>query len=285
MWCAKYNANGNDFIIFHSFVRRDYSILAKKLCDRHSGIGADGLVVLLPSDKFAYEWDFYNADGSSADMCGNASRCVGHYALWQNLAESKHSFLSKAGEIKLRVENDLVEVDFGKVQLLQDKLDDTLLGEQLALLDSGVPHLVAFVENNQSLLDFTKPLSNPTNPNHANLKIPKLKIPNIKILRDLRHKYNANVNLAYIIDREHICLATYERGVEDITLACGTGAASVFYLALKKGLIETNATLIPPSGDELYMRFENKEVYFKGKVSKVCDIYIGDFFTKIIKGN
>ena len=74
MQLHKYNANGNDFIIFHSFIKKDRSTLAIELCDRHKGLGADGLIVLIPHKDYDFEWEFYNADGSLANMCGNGSR-------------------------------------------------------------------------------------------------------------------------------------------------------------------------------------------------------------------
>ena len=80
MKITKYSANGNDFIIFIAQKKIDRSELAKKLCHRQNGIGADGLVVVLPNKDYDFEWDFYNADGSHANMCGNASRAVAHFA-------------------------------------------------------------------------------------------------------------------------------------------------------------------------------------------------------------
>ncbi len=249
MWLTKYNASGNDFLIFHTFKKANYSNLAKKLCNRHSGIGADGLAVLLPHDQFAYCWDFYNSDGSKANMCGNASRCVGHYAYCNKLASRNHSFLSSAGEIKVQVRNNAIEVNLGVVTILRDNIQE--YGLYFTLLDSGVPHLVAFVKDKSQI-----PLTSNA------------------MLVNLREKYNANINIATIIDKNKIALMTYERGVEDITLACGTGMASAFYLAFTQQQINNNAILIPPSGDTLQCRIENNEIYFKGKVVKIGNINI-----------
>lgn len=76
MQIAKYNASGNDFVIFHTFKEQDFSGLAMKLCHRQSGIGADGLIVLLPHDTYDFKWKFYNSDGSDAAMCGMAQELV-----------------------------------------------------------------------------------------------------------------------------------------------------------------------------------------------------------------
>ncbi|RAX52272.1 diaminopimelate epimerase [Helicobacter sp. 16-1353] len=249
MWLSKYSASGNDFLIFHTFKKDDYSKLAKKLCNRHNGIGADGLVALLPHTKYAYEWDFYNSDGSNAEMCGNASRCVAHYAYKNQLAPKKHSFLAKAGEIKVEVNGLVVEVNFGKIKMLDKNIIENNL--HFYLLDSGVPHLVAFINEKSNL---------PKNKND--------------FLQNLRQKYNANVNLAYIKNKNKIHLATYERGVEEITLACGSGMAATFYLALSNKKIKNDCILIPPSGDKLHFRTEKNDVYFKGAVQKIGDVII-----------
>ena len=257
MHLAKYNANGNDFLIFHTFRRKNRADLARRLCERHSGVGADGLVVLLPHAKYAYEWDFYNADGSKAAMCGNASRCVAHYAVFEGLAGRDHSFLSGAGEIGVSVRGAVVETSFGRVRMLECGI--LRGGLEFSLLDSGVPHLVAFVRK-------------------------KSEIPSQKnaFLRDLRVEFNANVSLAYIVEgldspqnsKSQIALATFERGVEDITLACGTGAAAVFYAAFDAGKIAKTATLLPPSGESMECHIEGDCVFFKARVERVGEVWV-----------
>ena len=97
MFVAKYSANGNDFVIFHTFDKRDRTELAKELCNRQNGVGADGLIVLIPHAKYDFEWEFYNSDGSLAAMCGNGSRAAAHYAYINDIAPKKMSFLTGAG--------------------------------------------------------------------------------------------------------------------------------------------------------------------------------------------
>ena len=324
MLLTKYSASGNDFLITTAFRRANRASLAQKLCNRHNGIGADGLVVLLPHSRFAYRWEFYNADGSKANMCGNASRCVAHYAYANKIAPKNHSFLSGAGEIKVRVERNEVEVNLGKVRILRKNIAESLANSacsdfsrfhesrslqrtpsashsldsqkrknsstilefassvknskstadlspqdefalNFTLLDSGVPHLVAFVPH-LNLADFMP--TKDSGKNSQNFA------QNLAFLKNLRDKYNANVNLAFIADRDNVELLTYERGVENITLACGTGMCAVYYLAKTQNLINDKATLIPPSGDKIALRLENNEVCFKGKVIKIADIIV-----------
>lgn len=249
----KYSGSGNDFLIFHSFLHEDRSNLARKVCHRQNGIGADGLIVLLPHAKHFYEWEFYNADGSNAEMCGNASRCVAHYAYKNSLAPAKHSFLTQAGVIEVEVENDLVESNLGKYNILEvfDQKLEKFSGKWY-LIDTGVPHLVHFVSD---ILD----LDNPP----------------IPLLKNLREKYNANVNLAYIHDSQKISLLTYERGVEYITLACGTGMGAVFAIAKEFYRGDLSTTLIPPSKEKLVFKMNNGKISFKGHVKfiAVCEFF------------
>lgn len=253
---VKYSSNGNDFLIFttHTYDDGSRTALAKSVCERHNGIGADGMVAVIPAinKDYAYEWEFYNADGSVAKMCGNASRSVGHYAYVEGIAQKRHFFLSKVGLIGITLDDNdisLVQSDLGECALLQEYIiESNPYGvKSWNLLDSGVPHLVGFVSQENAL---------PTQKD--------------RLLEDLRHKYNANVSLGFIGEGA-ISYSTYERGVEDITQACGTGAIAVFALALKLGLCEKSAILIPPSKEllHLYMN-EDFHILFKGKVKRIA---------------
>lgn len=254
---VKYSSSGNDFLIFQSFERDDgsRSSLAKRVCERHNGIGADGMVVLLLGQDckdYAYKWEFYNADGSKARMCGNASRSIGHYAFAEGIAPRKHSFLTQAGNIGVEIDESdtsLVQSDLGAYTMMEECVIESnpYSVSTWALLDTGVPHLVGFVSD-KKMLTYTKD----------------------GLLKDLREKYNANVNLAYV-ENDRIFYMTYERGVEDITQACGTGAAAVFAMALRLGFCEKKALLIPPSNETLELQMtENQHILFKGKVQRIA---------------
>ena len=116
MQITKYNASGNDFVIFHSFQTFDRSELARKLCDRQKGVGADGLIVLLPHATYDFAWQFYNSDGSVASMCGNGTRACAHYAYTNQLADKTMRFLTGAGVISSIVEGDVVETELTSPQ-------------------------------------------------------------------------------------------------------------------------------------------------------------------------
>ncbi len=101
MIVTKYSANGNDFIIFIAQEHKDRSDLARRLCHRQNGVGADGMVVVIPHTNYDFEWEFYNSDGSVASMCGNASRAVAHFAHEKGISKGGRSeFLTGAGVLE-----------------------------------------------------------------------------------------------------------------------------------------------------------------------------------------
>lgn len=259
MIVSKYCASGNDFLIFHTFVSKNRGEYAVKMCNRFYGIGADGLVVLLPAalesengKKIAYKWEFYNSDGSIANMCGNASRAVTLYAYHNHIAGLKHNFLSKVGVI----ENSILSIKSEREAIVQSNLGhfsfegnfvesrrDNLYDFELIMV--GIPHLVCRCE---SLREFNALLDD------------------LEFLSFLRHKYDANVSVAFKGD-DSIQYATFERGVEGITQACGTGACAVFASFRE---FDKTYTLIPPSKERLQVSSKDNEIYFAGLVSLVA---------------
>ena len=241
MTYTKYSASGNDFVIFHTFIEKNYANDAIKLCNRTEGIGADGLVVIVPSNEADFKWQFYNSDGSDAAMCGNATRAVSHYAFTNNLvASNKMQFLTGAGLIKSHVENDIVETQLTAPKVVKDEF--TQDGFSWYLVDTGVPHLVTIVDD--------------------------LELYNHDLCAKMRYKHNANVNFAKI-ENGIIKVRTYERGVEGETLACGTGMAACFLRANNLGLVKDSTFVYPKSGEELTLSLKNGTIYFKGAVKKV----------------
>jgi diaminopimelate epimerase len=240
---AKYSASGNDFVIFHTFSKQNRSELAKLLCERQNGIGADGLIVLLPHASYDFEWEFYNSDGSVAEMCGNGSRAAAHYAHKQGLAPANMAFLTLAGVIKAQVEGNMVQSDLTP-PVIKDK-SIQINGKTWWLINTGVPHLVTF-DADINMFD-------------------------LKEARTLREHYNANVNIAAVLPDGSLKVRTYERGVEDETLACGTGMAAAFYRALQEAWIEGDAKVYPRSGETLYLGMDGETITFKGAVKDVFE--------------
>jgi len=242
MQIAKYNASGNDFVIFHTFKEEDRSALAKALCDRQKGIGADGLIVLLPHATYDFSWQFYNSDGSMASMCGNGTRACAHYAFTNALAPSSMRFLTGAGVIHSQVEGSVVETELTSPLRLSEPFEEH--GEVWYFYDTGVPHLVCFVED---VALFDK-----------------------EVARKMRYSHNANVNYV-CVHQECLHVRTYERGVEDETLACGTGMAASFYAAYGEKKVGESVKVYPTSGEELFLRIEQERLFFKGPVQNIFE--------------
>ena len=232
---SKYDASGNTFIIFHTNERKDYSNLAIKLCRDEN---VDGLIVLVPHIVYDFEWLFYNSDGSNASMCGNGTRAVAHYAYSNQIASSYMKFLTGAGEINCKVDGDIVETTMTKPKELKKPFTEN--GFDWWYVDTGVPHLVTIVDDLDKF--------------------------NLKLCSEMRIKYNANVNFAKV-ENNILKVRTFERGVENETLACGTGMTASFLRALDLKLVNNMIDVYPKSNEKLILRKENDNIYFKGKVT------------------
>ena len=239
MVVTKYDASGNDFVIFHTDIEKDYSALAKNVCDRKNSIGADGLIVLVPHDTLDFKWLFYNSDGSYAAMCGNGTRACAHYAYNNVLAPKSMSFLTGAGVISCEVDGNIVQTTMTEPKLIKKPFEED--GLQWYIIDTGVPHIVTIVEDLDSF--------------------------DLELCSKMRYKYDGNVNFAQVKDG-NLYVRTYERGVEGETLACGTGMVASFLRALDLGLIDKEVDVYPKSGEKLTIKKDDKHIYFKGAVKK-----------------
>ncbi|MEA3553463.1 MAG: diaminopimelate epimerase [Campylobacterota bacterium] len=236
MTITKYDASGNNFVIFHTNIRKDYSDLAIKLCKEED---VDGLIVLVPHMVFDFEWLFYNNDGSTASMCGNGTRAVAHYAFVNKIASNYMKFLTGAGEISCRVDDDIVETTMTQPKELKKPFKEN--GLEWWHVDTGVPHLVTVVDDLEKF--------------------------DLELCAKYRQAYNANVNFCKVEDGK-LKVRTYERGVENETQACGTGMVACFLRALELGLIPNSVEVTPKSGEKLTIRKDEKDnIYFKGKVT------------------
>jgi len=210
----KMNGAGNDFIIVDN---RDLSLSKEldadtiaALCDRHRGIGADGLLAVEPAQKGAdFRFRYYNADGGEAEMCGNGARCFGRFtAHLGEIILKKVTFETIAGTLTAEMIGEDVKIAMSEPKDLKLNTSAKIPDFDTALhfINTGVPHVVAFVANSDALdvLDvFT----------HGGA------IRNHQAFAPA----GTNVNFATVISPGHISIRTFERGVEDETLACGTG--------------------------------------------------------------
>lgn len=207
----KMNGAGNDFIVIDN---RDLTIsldtdTIAALCDRHRGIGADGLLAVEPAEHGAdYKFRYYNADGGEAEMCGNGARCFGFFTA--HLAETEEipssvSFETIAGTLTAELIGEDIRIAMSEPKDLELKTSARIenFHDDIHFINTGVPHAVAFVTDLENLPVTTHGRAIRTHDHFA---------PN-----------GTNANFATILAPDHIAIRTYERGVEDETLACGTG--------------------------------------------------------------
>ena len=245
MHFSKYSASGNDFLVFQTIHELQWSPMARALCDRHYGIGADGVIALLPDDSSDFKSVFIDRDGSFASMCGNGCRAAAHYANEYFLASNHVAINTPAGIIKCYVDNDIVRIRFSRAEVLQS--DITGRGYNWWLIDTGIRHLVTIVPDTDEF--------------------------DLDLCRELSQSYKAEVNFV-AIDQGKINIRTYEQSMNRETLACGTGIAAAFYRAFKEQKINENVFAIVKSGEELQVWWDKEHIYYRGKVTKVFDANI-----------
>lgn len=241
---TKLQATGNDFVLIHSEEERNWSALAKDICDRHFGVGADGLIILTPSMVADLGMRLFNQDGSEAEVCGNGVRCVARYAIGRGLVNRDEFSIETPGGLKtVRVQGDMFQVDMGKpifeaAQIPMNIKDDVdiildypivVKGKRLLLtcLSMGNPHAVCFVE--QPAARF--PLS----------EIGRL-IENHELFPN-----RVNFEVANVLGPQRIMARVWERGVGE-TLSCGSGACAVAVAARLHKWVANEIDVILPGG-------------------------------------
>jgi len=246
---TKMNGAGNDFVLFDN---RDGRVrltpdLVERVCDRHAGVGADGIIGLVPcaSGEADWAWEFFNSDGSAAEMCGNGARCFARYVRRTVGAPDRFTFETTAGVIGAQLEGDLVTVDLtppADMQLNQSiQLSSGL--ETIHSLNTGVPHAVLLVADTDQAMVST-------------------------LGREIRrHDHfaprGANVNFAQIIAPGSIRVRTYERGVEGETLACGTGVTAAALISAQLHGFPSPVRVRVQGGDQLEVFFQMDEAGFR----------------------
>jgi len=253
----KMHGSGNDFILIdnrdHEIKLSDAPKAAVNLCKRHFGIGADGLILIEGSQKAAFKWRFFNADGSHADMCGNGGRCAARFAFIEGISGPELKFETGAGVIKAQVKDSTVKLQLTPPRDL--KLDMKIsLHEKpgtVDFVDTGVPHTVIFPKDIE-----TEPV----------FELGRL----IRYHRAFSPD-GTNVNFVKVTGPSSILIRTYERGVEDETYACGTGAVAGALISSLKGLVKPPLEVTTWGGERLKVYFQRdeapdfREVYLEGK--------------------
>jgi diaminopimelate epimerase len=245
---TKMNGAGNDFILIDNRagdIHLHRSQIAR-LCDRHRGIGADGILLLgNPSDHADFRMRYFNADGGEAEMCGNGARCFARFANKMAGAEGKISFETPAGVISAELAGELVTLQMTQPTDLRLNVPLRVGGEKriVHFINSGVPHVV----------------------------VPVAQVEDVDVSREgsaIRYHEmfsprGANVNFTEKREANKIGVRTYERGVEDETLACGTGVVASALVFAATDDVTGPISVIARGGDELRVGFEKIDKQFR----------------------
>jgi diaminopimelate epimerase len=277
---TKLTATGNDFLIVgldtkekseeweNCFGTFSKAAVAQRLCDRTEGIGADGMLFMRApegsgtggSADVDWEWEFYNQDGTLAEMCGNAARCAALWASREHGKWRKFTFKTPAGLVHAeRLPDHRIRVDMPDVKMIEEKVALTVLERQLTAswVNSGVPHAV--IEQRELT---------PT---------PELKRLAVKI-RNHKHFGAAGANVTFVCERgdDDLAILTFERGVENFTRACGTGAVAAAFV-FARGRKGANFSVSVPGG-RLEVDFRGERPLLTGPAHWVadCRVHIHD---------
>jgi diaminopimelate epimerase len=246
----KMQGSGNDFILIDN--RRDLlkgknlKGLAVSVCDRHYSVGADGLIVIVPSKKADFKWRFFNADGSEAEMCGNGSRCAAQFAYLKKIAKKTMAFETLAGTIHAEIRKNTVRVQLTDAGGLQHNIAVTLdSGIRMGhFIDAGVPHLVYLSKD----LD------------HEDVD----RIGRTTRYHEIFRPSGTNVNFIQVQGPHKLRIRTYERGVEGETLACGTGSVAGALIAGSLRFVSSPVEVLTRGGEKLTVSFRQENGKFSG---------------------
>ena len=253
---TKMSGAGNDFIVIDSNKNPDFLLdtgIITKLCDRRNGIGADGVIAISDLDNYDFKMDYYNSDGSTKTLCGNGARCAIKFAQSSNrLKNGKASFVANqdiySGEV---LGSEEVKFNLNTPAGISNNLKVDAAGQEINYFfaNTGSPHVV---------IEIGEILREPSDINSFYTDIND--VPVFNIGKEIRYHKNflpggTNVNFIKIIDKK-ILIRTYERGVEDETLACGTGSVASAIIASLFFNIEPPVTLLTRGGNELVVNFK-----------------------------
>jgi diaminopimelate epimerase len=267
---VKMTGSGNDFILIdnreQTFDPSRMPDLARLACRRKLSVGADGIIFIENDPRVDFQWRFYNADGSEAEMCGNGARCAARFALLQGIVSKTNiSFRTLAGVIDAEIIEDRVKIKTSTPHGLQNNLHLDVDGKpfDLSFINTGVPHAVQLVASESEL--------EAADVFHWGRSI-----------RCHEHFQPAgsNANFSVVLDRHRMAVRTYERGVEAETLACGTGSIASVLVAAAKNLTASPVEVKTRSGEILTIYFDMQsldgalqfsDVYLEGDAKVVYE--------------
>ena len=230
----KYQGTGNDFVLIDNRQQtfpKNNTKLVSFLCDRKFGIGADGLILLEEDAATDFKMVYFNSDGSESTMCGNGGRCIVAFAKKLDIINNKTVFNAIDGIHKASVAGDVVTLQMIDVDEIKEK-------SKYLFLDTGSPHHVQFVED-----------------------LDQLDVANegAKIRYGIYGQKGSNINFVETKDENTFAMRTYERGVEDETLSCGTGVTAVALAMHYTGTTNKNHVFIDTKGGQLQVSFDKKD--------------------------
>ena len=248
----KYQGTGNDFVMIDNrqgiFSKNDSKLIAA-LCNRKFGIGADGLILLENHPEVDFAMVYYNADGNVSSMCGNGGRCITHFAKHLGIIDTNAIFEAIDGMHEASIQNDIVSLKMNDVFNIN-------VSENYIFLNTGSPHHIQLVDNLESFDVFSE---------------------GKKIRNEVYGNEGANVNFVEASTNDIFSVRTYERGVEDETLSCGTGVTAVALALFETEKTKSNKVLLKTLGGNLSVSFNKIN-------SGYTDIYLEGPATQVFKG-
>jgi len=247
------SGSGNDFILIdnrHGVVdEKGLSQWIASVCRRKHSVGADGLILIEHAKGADFKWRFFNADGGEAEMCGNGGRCAARLAYLQGIARERLRFETRAGTIKAEVTGKRVKLEMPEPSKIALDYPVQVENETVTVssVTVGVPHAVIWVDDIDSA-----PISDMG--------------PAIRYHKQFEPA-GTNVNFLQALDDGGFAIRTYERGVEDETLACGTGSVAAALVAAEKDLVQSPGVLRTKGGEILKIYFEKRENSF-------CNVFL-----------
>jgi diaminopimelate epimerase len=275
--------SGNDFIIIDNralkLPKERGRELARMACRRKMSVGADGLILIENDTQADFRWQFFNADGSDAEMCGNGARCAARFARLKGIVDrDRLSFVTLAGLIEAQILGERAKVRMPQPHGMEIdfpvELDDRLLN--LSFINAGVPHAVFFAGSQAELEE-----------------LDVFELGRCIRFHQRFQPAGSNADFVFVSSPRHISIRTYERGVEDETLACGTGSIAAALLAAAKNFVASPVEVLTRGGETLVIHFEKisqegginfSEVYLEGDAKVVYDAELWDETLKQVEG-
>ena len=235
----KYQGTGNDFIMIDNRLNifpKENTQFIEQLCDRRFGIGADGLILLENHTTYDFKMVYFNSDGNESSMCGNGGRCLVAFAKQLGIIEATAKFEAVDGYHYAKIIEDEL------ISLQMKDVDRIAVHQDYSFLNTGSPHHVQIV---------------------SDLKNLDVKTEGAKIrYSDLYGKAGSNINFVHQLENNIFAVRTYERGVEDETLSCGTGATAAAIAMNFIGKTNSNSIKINVQGGKLEVSFDKKDSHF-----------------------